>query len=535
MADERDEQYKPWQRDTGDAPTTPARPAAPSTAAQASTAPAVKPASVRNLSADELLARPAPLPTDSAAEGPGTGERLRDGLGKLRDWAKAANERVEPARRAKAAGRAALTGGLKAAGAVAQTTAEAAHKLRETAAPRVRDAAEAVQRGVARGGVAARNSIGKGAASARAGLSKGAEQARNQLGKRAESAAHKLRQSIPSRPELDAPVSELDRLIEREGLAGSVPASPQAATTPDLPLFGKTGAAVSAASLPPPQPRLTPPAAPITAQPPTAPLAEALQDDDVVDERVAATYSAAPFNAGSLGLGSWARHPATWVLAGLALLLAGFGIGRWSNSAALGDAIDAHILANPDIVPRAMERLQANRSAEAIGRLRGELTTAFSGAWTGNPDGDVVVTVFTDYACTFCRASVPDLERLVREDRNVKVVFRELPILSADSEAAARVALVAAQRGRYMPVHLGLFRGQVPDADARAAVLDAATLNVSPAQLNDGAINRELDSNVRLARALGIDGTPAWVIGDQLLVGAVGYDRLRTAVTAARD
>jgi protein-disulfide isomerase len=123
---------------------------------------------------------------------------------------------------------------------------------------------------------------------------------------------------------------------------------------------------------------------------------------------------------------------------------------------------------------------------------------------------------------------------LLREDRKLKVVFRELPILSRESEAAARLALVAARRGQYMPMHRALFESGNPDSAARLNAAEALAVPADNGMLNDPAITRELEANLRIARELGFDGTPSWVVGNKLLTGAVGYDQLRAAVAAAR-
>ena len=146
----------------------------------------------------------------------------------------------------------------------------------------------------------------------------------------------------------------------------------------------------------------------------------------------------------------------------------------------------------------------------------------------------MTLTVFTDYACTFCRASVPDIERLLREDRRLKIVFREMPILSPDSEAAARLALVAAKRGHYMPVHRALFASANPNAAARSAAATRYDVPNDSAALNTAAITRELQDNIALARQLNFDGTPSWVVGDEVMNGAQGYDKLREAIARAR-
>ncbi len=551
MTDERDDQYRPWARDPGAA-----KPGVP-----ASDTPSARRA-VARLSADELLARPAPLPTQ-VADPPGMIARARGRLNKAGALARAANEAFEPARRARAvgkaaaaAGRAALAGGRRAA-----TT------LKDRAAPQVRKASDALADGLAKGGDAIASGLAKGSESAvgainrqtenaRLRLNEGTQTARTRigegLGKGAAAARGAIKSAIPERRAGPEPESELDRLIAREGLdpiatnppAAPPPVAPSRGTNSSLPLFAEDAAAASAAPAPaaPAAPApLTPPAtarsmmAAINAQAPVAPPPEMLQitDDEGAEER---GDGRAIMPAAAIPLATWARHPASWVLAGLALLASSFALGRLTapSGATMGAAIDAHLLANPDIIPRAMERLQENRAAEAIAAARTELTTPFSGAWAGAASGDATLVVFTDYACTFCRASVPDIDRLLREDRNLKIVFRELPILSADSEPAARVALAAARRGQYMTVHRALFRSAQPDAAARRATLAAIPLVVSAAETANPAIRQELEDNVALARRLGIDGTPAFVVGDRLLVGAVGYDRLRNAIAEAR-
>ena len=247
--------------------------------------------------------------------------------------------------------------------------------------------------------------------------------------------------------------------------------------------------------------------------------------------------SGGPIQPGSLK--DWGRHPATWVLGGLALLATGFAGGAmWGgagiNREATERTIHDYLLNNPAIIPQAMEKLQSDRQAEAVNRLRDRIERPFSGAWAGAANGDVTLVVFTDYACTFCRASLPDIDRLLREDRRLKVVFRELPILSRDSEAAARLALVAARRGKYMPMHQALFASGNPDSAARVDAAEDLAVPADNGALNDPAITAELEGNFAMARELGFDGTPSWVVGDKMLTGAVGYDQLRAAVAAAR-
>ena len=248
----------------------------------------------------------------------------------------------------------------------------------------------------------------------------------------------------------------------------------------------------------------------------------------------------------------------------LAILLAGLGVaGGWwweshraapatddsSNQARLAAAgIDSgeraaieglvhdYILAHPEILPEAMNRLQANGAAKQIAAQRDRIETPFAGAVLGNPQGAITLVQFTDYACGYCRQSVADIAALVAAHPDLRVVVRELPILSRESEQAARMALSAARQGRYAAFHEAMFGGEKPaQASIAAAVRKAgvdAGLGVPVAA--SAQVTNELAGNVALAKELGITGTPAWVVGDRLLIGAVGRQALETAIAETR-
>lgn len=462
------------------------------------------------LTAEELLARPIPH-APVAPEGPAIGERMAARLTAFADWTMQLGERadvpghvakLELGRRGKAAldwvGRAARTGASAVSNATQAGVAAAAPKF---------DAA----------GKAARDALAKGASGAKAGLGAGAAKI-----------GEATRSIVDAAPALGKPAeppieSQLDRLLAEDSVT---PPARAAKPTQGLPLFAEAAAAEAVA----PQPA--------SASAP-APSIEPSRPEPVSGEGGLGGISGSAAANGGSGR-PWHRHPGTLTLGGAFLLAAGFAAGQYWTGPGVDRAntervIHDYLLNNPEILPQAMQRLQATQAAATVNRLRTQIERPFSGAWAGAADGDVTLTVFTDYACTFCRASVPDIERLLREDRKLKVVFRELPILSPESEPAARLALAAARRGRYMPMHRALFQTGSPDADARRDAAIALDVANDAAVLNDAAITRELDGNLRLARELGFDGTPSWVIGDRLLTGAVGYDQLRAAVTAARN
>lgn len=204
-----------------------------------------------------------------------------------------------------------------------------------------------------------------------------------------------------------------------------------------------------------------------------------------------------------------------------------------TDKAAIEKIVRDYILEHPEILPEAMERLQDRESAKAVAANKKAVETPFKGAWEGNPNGDVVLVQFFDYACGYCRASLPDIDRLLREDPKLKIVYREMPVLGPDSEAAARLSLsVASTAQDYGRFHRALYAAGRPDAAARTKL--AAAYGVPAAPSPNPVIEAELAANEQLQAALRITGTPTWIVGDRMLSGAVGYDALKAAVAEAR-
>lgn len=207
--------------------------------------------------------------------------------------------------------------------------------------------------------------------------------------------------------------------------------------------------------------------------------------------------------------------------------------GGWLNSRAkTEDIVHDYILDHPEILPEAMKRLQARETGRLVSDNRRAAETPFKGAWAGAEKGDVTLVMFTDYSCGFCRASAGDIDKLLATDKKLKVVWREIPILGAGSEAAARAALTAAGQGHYLEFHRRMFADGPPDDASIARVRKAS--GVSPDPAAEGAIQHEIESNLALARTMGLTGTPTFVVGDKILQGAVGYDALRNAIAEAR-
>ena len=207
-----------------------------------------------------------------------------------------------------------------------------------------------------------------------------------------------------------------------------------------------------------------------------------------------------------------------------------------SDRRATEAVVRAYILEHPEILTEAAQILEQRAIATRLDAAGGALTTAFAGAVDGNPKGDVTLVEFTDYNCGFCRSSVADVQRIIGSDKNVRVVFREVPILSASSREASKWALAAAKQGKHKAFHDAMFAGEKPNDMSIRAAAQKAGLDMAKAEsdANSDAVAAEIDSNLALMQKLDVGGTPAFIIGDQILEGALGYDALKTAVADAR-
>lgn len=217
-----------------------------------------------------------------------------------------------------------------------------------------------------------------------------------------------------------------------------------------------------------------------------------------------------------------------------ALAEAGFDT---KDKAAIEAIVRQYILDNPEIIPEAIQVLQSRQAARRIEGLRPQIETPFAKSFAGNPDGDVVLVEFADFACGFCRQSVEDVKKLIAEDPKLKVVFQELPILSEESETAAAWAMAAAEQGKYYAFHNTLYETGRP---SQATIEEAARkvgLDMAKARgfVASGAARERIEQNINLARQLEFSGTPSWVVGNQVLSGAVGYDALKAAIAKARE
>lgn len=208
--------------------------------------------------------------------------------------------------------------------------------------------------------------------------------------------------------------------------------------------------------------------------------------------------------------------------------------------------IKSYLLANPEIfldvqtaLEAKLEKEQAKKLKVAITQNAAEIYRAPDASVAGNPKGDITVVEFFDYNCGYCKRGLLDVIKLVDTDPNVRVVFKELPILSKGSEEASLVALAARRQGKYWEMHKAMLgaKGRLNEA---AALHIAEKLGLDMDKLKKDMASPEVKAEVAkseaLAKKMGVNGTPHFLVGDRAIPGAPEdlYEQLQRNVTEMR-
>ena len=203
-----------------------------------------------------------------------------------------------------------------------------------------------------------------------------------------------------------------------------------------------------------------------------------------------------------------------------------------------------YLLNNPEVIVEAMQRYEAQQRADQAKAARklivaraDELLRDSATPVAGNPDGDVSLVEFFNYNCPYCRRVSPDMIKLEASDLKLRIVYKEFPILGPNSTFPAKAALAAHRQGKYVELHRALMKGR--GTVTRESILRTAKkLGLDTKQLEkdmeDPEIDTALKRNIALANALGINGTPAFVIGKEIVPGAIDFKALQQLVAKAR-
>ena len=211
---------------------------------------------------------------------------------------------------------------------------------------------------------------------------------------------------------------------------------------------------------------------------------------------------------------------------------------------AIEEVVRDYLLANPEVLVDALQVYQERqrvaeqeRRNQAVAAHRPLLEDDPDSPVLGNPEGDVVIVEFFDYRCPYCRRVADNVRTAVEEDGKIRLVMKEFPILGPQSQRAARAALATVNQGKYMEFHFALMNnpGDMSDQHiwnvAEGVGVDVERLKVD---MQAREINRMLRRNFELAEMLDINGTPAFVIGDTVVPGAIDLNRVRELVAEAR-
>jgi protein-disulfide isomerase len=207
-----------------------------------------------------------------------------------------------------------------------------------------------------------------------------------------------------------------------------------------------------------------------------------------------------------------------------------------------------YLISHPEVLEEAMNELSKRQAADearkheaSVAKNADEIFNSPRGVVLGNKEGDVTFVEFFDYNCGYCKRAMADMLDLLKNDPKLKVVLKEFPVLSEGSVEAAKVAVAVRMQDptgkKYLDFHQKLLGGRGPADKARAmAAAKDAGLDVARIEkdLANPEVKSTIEENFKLAEDMGLNGTPSYVIGKQIVVGAVGLDGLKEKIGMAR-
>jgi protein-disulfide isomerase len=207
--------------------------------------------------------------------------------------------------------------------------------------------------------------------------------------------------------------------------------------------------------------------------------------------------------------------------------------------------VRTYLLEHPEIVAEAINRLEARQGEQTATEARAVLKSQDDEVFRdpdspvgGNPSGDVTLVEFFDYNCPYCRMMPPVMAEAEAADPQLRIVYKELPILGPNSVFAAKAALAANKQGKYVAFHRALFQLRGPIDEGKVLETAAAMgldIDRIKTDMKDAAVDGALEKTGKLAQALQITGTPGFVVGDQLTTGATDLTTLQGLIAKARS
>jgi protein-disulfide isomerase len=207
--------------------------------------------------------------------------------------------------------------------------------------------------------------------------------------------------------------------------------------------------------------------------------------------------------------------------------------------------IERYLGDHPELVGYAIHTLQERQKSATLAQQQGAVKAKGDAIFRdpadlvlGNPQGDVTLVEFFDYRCPYCKRAAPDVAEAVKADGHIRLVLKEFPILGPNSQLAARAALASAKQGKYATFHAALLAAK-SDLDEASVMAIAEANGIDTGRLaedmKDPAIEAQIKRNFDLADALRIEGTPAFVIGDKLVPGAIDKAEIEKLARETRE
>jgi protein-disulfide isomerase len=216
------------------------------------------------------------------------------------------------------------------------------------------------------------------------------------------------------------------------------------------------------------------------------------------------------------------------------------------QTSAIEKIVHDYLVKHPEVLEEAMEELQKRQQAseaakhkDAVKAHAKQLFSSKDQVVLGNPKGNVTFVEFFDYNCGYCKHAMGDMLTLMKSDPNLKVVLKEFPVLGPGSVEAARVAVAVRMQApkKYLEFHTKLLGGRGQADEARALAV-AKEIGLDMTRIRKDMKSPEVENTLKqdfgLAQALGLNGTPSYVVGDDVVVGAVGLDALKQKIANAR-
>jgi protein-disulfide isomerase len=207
-----------------------------------------------------------------------------------------------------------------------------------------------------------------------------------------------------------------------------------------------------------------------------------------------------------------------------------------------GAKVRTYLMAHPEVIQEAVDKMQTEKQAaldkaskDALASHREAVERDPRDYVAGNPNGKITVVEYFDYRCPYCKAAAPAIQKMIADNKDIRFVLKEFPILSEVSDHASKAALGAKAEGKYLPIHFAMLAEKSLDDEAIDRILKEN--GVDPAKAKavgaDEASTKQLADNHELAKVTGVNGTPAFVIGDTMVAGW-DPDQIQAAIVAER-